>query len=214
MKVESCITILSTGTERCVLSEEFVIEVKDPCPFTDIIATGISTVMQAPQEGFADLSLSSSIPIGLWPWYTQLDVDRGAAYGSNLCLDIEYEVFYDNQGIPEETSLIVLTSDQRIELTPTINDPVGSYGMLLCGRLKYFEVGPVCRPFEVQVTKCSATILPPNLNIIETQYNMWYNDALPVNLAGPLSGFTQEPQCGYDFQFTLLYEKFQDTLPG
>lgn len=190
LKIESCITIFSTGQEICTISEEFIIEVRDPCPFTSIVATGISTVMEAPQEGFDDLTLSTSIPAGFWPWFTQLDVEKGLVYGSFLCLDIEYDVFYDNQGVAEETSLVVLTQDQRLELRPTVNDPVGSYNMLLCGRLKFYGDIVECKPFEVQVIKCRATIVPPALDIIDTQYNMWYNDALPVFLGGPLSGFT------------------------
>lgn len=48
LKIESCITIFSTGEKRCVLSQPFAVNVVDPCPITEIFSAGFSKVMTAP----------------------------------------------------------------------------------------------------------------------------------------------------------------------
>lgn len=109
LKIESCITIYSSGELRCVMSDEFTVTIIDPCPLTTISATGFNTVMGAPQLGFNSLTLGAVIPPGGWPWVTQLDIKTGGNFGPNLCGPIDYAVFRKFGTAKEETTLVTLT---------------------------------------------------------------------------------------------------------
>ena len=215
LKIESCITIYSSGDKRCVLSDEFVITIIDPCPTTTISATGFSTVMSAPQLGLDSLTLFNAIPSGGWPWVTQLDISTGFQYGNDLCGPIDYEVFRKYGTVREETALVDLTPDHEvINLTPGLGDAIGTYDMLLCGKLVNYPTIEWCVPFKVKVTACVTTIVPPAINPMQTVYTMWYDDAIPVDLKPALTGYTQQPNCQYDMVFNVKYEKFPVTFPG
>jgi len=88
--------------------------------------------------------------------------------------------------------------------------------MKLCGELvSYSGVTMTCVPFRVAVTACIATIVPPSADIIPDQFTMWYSAVDPVlDLSFALSQFTQQPNCGYEFEFDLQYEKFPVQQPG
>lgn len=63
-------------------------------------------------------------------------------------------------------------------------------------------------PFRVQVTRCQTTIIPPPSDIIPDAERWWYEDAVTVDLSTAFAGYTQQPNCGYDFAFQLRWEKF------
>lgn len=75
MRIESCVTIVSSGELRCVQSEEFIITIGDPCPFTQLSPESISTVLNAPQLGNDFLTMQVSV--ANWPWRTNLDYLTG-----------------------------------------------------------------------------------------------------------------------------------------
>ena len=43
---------------------------------------------------------------------------------------------------------------------------------------------------------------------------MWYDDEIALNLYDALSGYRQEPYCGYDFSFNLKHEASPVNFPG
>jgi hypothetical protein len=49
LMIESCITIFSSKERRCVVSNQFQVNLVDPCPMTENFAYGFTKVMAAPQ---------------------------------------------------------------------------------------------------------------------------------------------------------------------
>ena len=123
-----------------------------------------------------------------------------------LCGPLQLEVFYDNGGQREETDLVVLTSAGDLVFQPTIDHPIRTYEMLLCGRLEWYTNIQSCVPFRVKVTTCLTTIVPPPPGVIPSQFNMWYDDEIALDLNDALSQFRREPYCGYEFIFSLKHE--------
>jgi hypothetical protein len=98
LAIESCIRLVGGNQEiRCTTSDAFRVEVTDPCPYTDILPSIFTKVLQAPRLRTDELTIASEIGPA-WPWISDLDMTYAGAYGPALCGPIEYEVFYDNQG--------------------------------------------------------------------------------------------------------------------
>lgn len=148
MRIESCVTIVSSGELRCVQSEEFVITIADPCPFTQLSPESISTVLSAPQLGYD--SLTMQVSVANWPWRTNLDYVTSMQYegGNLLCGQVDYAVFYNFNGNYEQplNDFVALTQEtlpsgetiDKIAFNPTLDNAPGTYDMVLCGRLQSY----------------------------------------------------------------------------
>ena len=125
--------------------------------------------MSAPQLGYNELTLGQAIPVGGWPWVTELDLSTGFSYGNDICGAINYEVFRKFGSAREDTTLVTLSDDhQVIKLTPGLDDQMGTYDMLLCGKLVNYDTIEWCVPFKVKVTACLTTIVAPEVNPISS----------------------------------------------
>jgi len=98
MKIATSITLEATGEPRTVYSEEFEIEVLDPCATTTILASGFSKVMSAPRLGYDSLTIGDEIPSPNWPWITSVDSATNFAFSPELCGPIQYSVYADVAG--------------------------------------------------------------------------------------------------------------------
>ena len=108
---------------------------------------------------------------------------------------------------------MVLGEGDSLVLQPGLDDPVGTYDMLLCGKLEFYD-RESCVQFRVKVVACMSTIVAPPNGIIPDQFNMWYSDPISYDISLAFPGYTQQPDCGYNFQFNVQYEKYPVQFPG
>lgn len=136
-----------------------------------------------------------------------MDLNTAGVFGPELCGPIVYDVYNLFGGLREPTTLVTKGPGDTLVLQPTLEDNVGTYDMLLCGKLEFYD-REQCVQFRVKVIACQSQIIAPAAGAIPDQFNMWYSDPISFDISSVYSGYTQEPNCNYNFLFNVQYEKY------
>ena len=178
-----------------------MIEVKDPCKEGDIVSSSWDYELKARQleTDSADLSVDIPISNGVWPWYSNVEMDMEKP---GICGPIEYEITYEN-GDPQR--LVRFVDQNTLLFEPLLDDEIVCHKMALTARFKDYPSITRTEYFTADVLQCV-----PEIDVSEAQAMLdsrditvvWGFPAKTEDLKFSMSGLRQIPNCEYRLSST------------
>ena len=183
-------------------SNEFILQIADPCGDNSIIPAPILTTMVQPILGYDSLSLFQEMGSAAWPWSDAVDAAiSNSQYGTGLCGPVEYWVTTSDY---QPTNIVRFDeATQALVFEPTYDHSVGTYNLLLRARLVNYDWINAETPFTVEVLACQANIVWGN-NAIAPLDNTWYDVPEYLFLSDYFrDNYSLTRACQYTFGFKL-----------
>lgn len=197
--IRTCQTV--QGVDRCVDSNEFVLQIADPCGDNRILSAPISTVMVEPILGYETLSLFTEQG-AFWPWADEVDANiSNSRYGVGLCGPIEYWVTTSDF---QPTNIVRFDqATQSLVFEPTYDHNVGIYNLKLNARLVGYAWVSTSEDFQVEVLECQANIVWGGQSITQLD-NVWYDVPEYLYLEDYFrDNYSLTRACRYTFGFNI-----------
>lgn len=159
--------------------------------------------MSAPQLGTEVLNFADRIVFegGNFPWVTGLDITNGA---TEICGPIIYSIqavsYVENFAQP-----LIIQDGYVLTLQPSNAFLPGRYELSLTGQIQGYDISRTVS-FFVDVSSCSTILSDASVQGPITLQNTWFQaDQNGASIQQYLDMLTQEPNCGFGYQYTLLY---------
>jgi len=201
LQIQACVDVDNGASAPiCSYSNEFTVQIQDPCTATTIASAPITTFMRQPilQPAYITMPMEQGAS---WPWRDNVDAAiSDTLYGTGLCGPIEYYVLTQDD---LETDLVTFDPvDQKLNFNPLLKHMTQIYYLKLKARMVRYPWITTSQNFNVEVLPCQTTIYSTNVSIPNVS-NTWYSgpDSLAINQY--LTNYYQFPNCEYNMDFNV-----------